>query len=103
MLIAQVGTFIQLQGNIKYDWYSTYPVILLLSSIPLGWLYIQSVKYIIIAYNGEIWPSRILGFGVGVIVFAIMSYFIFKEPITLKTLLCLLLSFIIIMIQILMK
>jgi hypothetical protein len=41
-LIAQIGTFLQLQGNVKYDWYSKHPVILLLCSIPLSWLYIQS-------------------------------------------------------------
>jgi len=103
MFIAQIGTFVQLQGNAKYDWYLKHPITLLISGIPLTWLYLQSVKNMVISFNGEMWPSRILGFGVGVIVFALMSYFLFKEPITLKTLLCLSLSFIIILIQIFMK
>lgn len=103
MLLAQSGTFIQLQGNAKYDWYSKYPIILLLSGIPLTWLYLQSTKNIILAFNGELWPSRLIGFGIGVIVFAFMSYFLFKEPISFKTILCLSLAFIIILIQIFMK
>jgi hypothetical protein len=39
------------------------------------------------------WPSRLIGFGIGVIVFTIMSYYMFKEPITPKTLTCLGLGF----------
>ena len=103
MLLAQSGTFIQLQGNARYDWFSKYPIILLLSGIPLTWLYIQSTKNIIQAFNGELWPSRLIGFGIGVIVFAFMSHYLFKEPINFKTILCLFLAFIIILIQIFMK
>jgi len=103
MFFAQVGTFIQLQGNIKYNWYTHHPILLLMGGIPLTWLYLQSVKHIVFSFNGEIWPSRILGFGIGILVFGLMSYFWFKEPITLKTLLCLSLALIIILIQIMMK
>ena len=102
-LIAQIGTFLQLQGNVKYDWYSKHPVILLLCAIPLSWLYIQSVKHLVLAFGGEIWPSRMIGFGIGVIVFSIMGYFLFKEPITLKTGVSILLAIGIIFIQLKMK
>lgn len=103
MFFAQIGTFVQLQGNAKYNWYDSYPYMLLLFSIPLSWLYIKSVKHIILAFNGQLWPSRLLGFGVGIFVFAIMSYILFKEPITIKTILSLVLALAIILIQILMK
>jgi multidrug transporter EmrE-like cation transporter len=102
-LIAQIGTFLQLQGNVKYDWYSKHPVILLLCAIPLSWLYIQSVNHLVLAFGGEIWPSRMIGFGIGVIVFSIMGYFLFKEPITLKTGISILLAIGIIFIQLKMK
>jgi len=103
MFIAQVGTFLQLQGSAKYNWYSKYPILILLCGIPLSWLYIQSVRNLTLAFNGEMWPSRIIGFGTGAIIFGFLSFFLFKEPITFKTILCLSLSFIIIMIQIFMK
>jgi hypothetical protein len=103
MFIAQVGTFLQLQGSTKYDWYSKYPILILLCGIPLSWLYIQSVRNLTLAFNGEMWPNRIIGFGTGAIIFGFLSFFLFKEPITFKTILCLSLSFIIIMIQIFMK
>lgn len=102
-LIAQILTFIQLQGNIKYDWYKKYPTPLLLAAIPISWLFIKSVEYLVLAYNGELWPSRLIGFGIGVIVFSGMSHYLFGETISAKTIVCLILSVMILLIQILWK
>ena len=71
-LAAQVITYLQLQGNIKYGWYEKYPIPMLLVSIPISWLFIRSVEHFVKAYNGEVYPSRILGYGLGIIVFMIM-------------------------------
>lgn len=101
--IAQIATFLQLQGNIKYHWYEKYPIILLLASIPISWLYIKSVEHLVLSFNGSIWPSRFIGFGMGIIVFALMSYYLFKEPITLKVILSILLGISIILVQIYIK
>lgn len=101
--LAQVLTFLQLQGNVKYQWYDKYPIVVLLVSIPISWLYIQSVKYLVLHFNGDIWPSRLIGFAVGIIVFTMMSYWLFKEPVTLKVLLSLILASGIMLIQIFMK
>jgi multidrug transporter EmrE-like cation transporter len=62
-----------------------------------------SVKNMVIAYDGQIWPSRLIGFGIGVVVFTAMSYWLFKEPMTPKTFTCLCLGVVIILIQILWK
>jgi hypothetical protein len=101
--IAQVLTFLQLQGNIKWQWYQKYPIALLVMSIPMAWLYIKSVEAFVQHFDGEIWPSRLIGFGVGIIVFASMSYFMFGEAITSKTLVCLILAASILLIQIFWK
>ena len=102
-MIAQIGTFLQLQGSVKYNWYDKYPIIILLSSIPLSWLYIKSVRCWVEYFKGEIWPSRIIGFGLGIVIFSLMSHLLFKEPITLKTALCLVLASLILVIQLFMK
>jgi hypothetical protein len=62
-----------------------------------------SVRYFVAAYDGQIWPSRLIGFGIGVVVFSLMSHWLFKEPFTLKTLICLGLGSLIVLIQILWK
>jgi len=102
-LLAQILTFLQLQGNIKWNWYERYPVILLSVSIPIAWLYIKSVEYFVESFNGEIWPSRLIGFSIGVVVFDLMSFFLFNESISTKTFLCLVLACGILGIQIFWK
>jgi len=102
-LIGQVGTFMQLQGSYKYGWYEKYQWLVILASVPLGWLYIKSVNYFIEGFGGQIWPSRLVGFGVGVIVFTLMSLYLFNEPLNVKNGVCLGLGFCIIAIQLFVK
>jgi multidrug transporter EmrE-like cation transporter len=45
----------------------------------------------------------LLGFGIGVIIFTLMSHFLFKEPLSLKNGLCLGLGFVIVGIQLFVK
>jgi multidrug transporter EmrE-like cation transporter len=102
-LIAQILTFLQLQGNIKYNWFEKYPIIVLSTAIPISYLFIKSVEHLVAHYDGQIWPSRLIGFAIGIIVFGLMSYYLFKEPLNLKTIICLLLGGCILGIQILWK
>lgn len=102
-ILGQIGTFLQLQGSYKFGWYQKYQWIVILSSVPLGYLYIKSVNYFIKGFNGEIWPSRLIGFGVGVIVFTLMSYYLFKEPLNAKNIICLILGFSIVLVQLFVK
>jgi len=102
-LLGQIGSFMQLQGAIKYGWYEKYLWIVLIASIPLSWLYIKSVEHFVAAFDGQLWPSRLIGFGLGITVFSVLSHFLFKEPFTPKTLVCIGLGLIIIALQIFWK
>jgi multidrug transporter EmrE-like cation transporter len=102
-LIAQIITFLQLQGQMKYEWFRNNIWFGVLMGLPISYLFMMSVKHFVMAYDGQIWPSRLIGFGIGVVVFTIMSYYLFKEPLTPKTLTCLGLGTLIILIQILWK
>ena len=102
-LLGQVGSFMQLQGAMKLGWYPKYFWPVLLMSVPLSWLYIKSVEHFVAAFDGQLWPSRLIGFGLGITIFSIMSHFMFKEPLTPKTLVCIGLGLIIIAIQVIWK
>jgi hypothetical protein len=102
-LVAQVGSFMQLQGAMKYGWYQKYLWLVLLVSVPLSWLYIKSVEHFVAAFDGQLWPSRLIGFGLGIIVFSVMSHYLFKEPFSPKTIVCLGLGLTIIALQIFWK
>jgi len=70
-----------------------------LIGLPIGYLVILASREMVSLYNGETWPNRIIGFSIGVIVFSIMAWSILKEPMTVKTIICLSLSFVILLIQ----
>jgi hypothetical protein len=103
MLLAQILTFYQLQGQIKYQWFKDNYWVIVLMGIPISMMYMESVKQIINYYGGLLWPSRLIGFGIGVVVFAILSQLLFGENLNTKTMVCLILSGAIILIQIFWK
>ena len=102
-VLAQVLTFVQLQGQFKYEWMKSNPLIMSLIGVPLSYLYIYSVKHMVAHFDGNMWPSRLLGFSIGAVVFSIMSYLWFEEPLTLKTGVSLFLALCIMMIQLFWK
>jgi hypothetical protein len=48
--------------------------------IPISMLFMYSVKNMVIAFDGQMWPSRLIGFSIGAIVFSWLSWAIFNEP-----------------------
>ena len=102
-LLAQVLTFLQIQGYVKYQWVKDHMFLVTLIGVPLAWLYMKSSDYFAMAADGALWPGRLIGFGIGIVVFTAMSYGLFKEPMSAKTMISLLLSVAIILIQIFWK
>jgi len=102
-LAAQITTFLQLQGQMKYQWLKDHMWFAVLMGIPISFMFMKSVKNFVEAFNGQLWPSRLIGFGLGITVFSILSHYLFKEPFTPKTIVCIGLGIIIIGIQILWK
>jgi hypothetical protein len=102
-IFGQILVFLQIQGSIRYPLFQENKILVLIMGIPVTWIFIESVKYIVKWSDGEIWPSRIFSFSIGVIVFAIMSNLLFNETVSLKTGVCIFLSIIILSIQILWK
>jgi len=88
--LAQILTFFQLQGSLKYEWFKNNYWLVVLMGIPISMLFMQSVRHMVIAYGGQLWPSRLIGFSIGTIVFTWLSWLLFKEPLTMKTMVSLL-------------
>jgi len=102
-ILGQTGSFFQLQVAYRYGWDKQYLWLILLSSIPTTWLYMKSVKFFIEGFDGLIYPSRLLGFGVGISVFVTLSWIMFKEPMGLKHIISIMLAVLIILVQIIFK
>ena len=101
--LASTITFFQFQGQFKIEWMKNNPLIVSFLGIPIAYLFLLSVKHIVSYYDGQLWPSRLIGFGVGMVIFIILSKLWFNEDLSIKTLVCLVLSLMIISIQIFWK
>ena len=102
-VLAQILTFVQLQGQFRWEWAKAHPFYMALMGFPISLLYLGSVKYMVAHFDGQLWPSRLMGFSIGAIVFSYMAHSWFQEPFTIKTLICLGLAVCIMTIQLFWK
>ena len=102
-LLAHIFTIFQLNGQFKWDWFAKNEWVLALFGVPISFFYIWGTKYIVEAFGGLLWPGRFIGFGVGMIIYAIMVSYFFNEGINLKTLTSLILATILVCVQVFWK
>ncbi len=102
-LIAHIAVFFQLNGQFKWNWFKKNEFILALCGIIISYFYIWGTKHTVSGFNGLLWPARFVGFGVGMIIYALGVSHFFKEGITTKTLVSLSLCVVLICIQVLWK
>jgi hypothetical protein len=103
VLVVQVISFLQLQGQFLSEWMKKNTLLVTLLGLPISYLLIKFTKYCALAFDGQIWPGRLIGFGVGVVVFTSMSWLLMREPLSAKTLICLVLAVLILLVQIFWK
>jgi len=102
-VILHSMTFLQLQGPLRWGNWNRYYWLLVLLGLPISWGWMNYTKLMSTAFGGQMWPQRLIGFGLGASIFAIGSWLIFKEPLTIKTIVCLSLALLIVLIQIFWK
>ena len=100
---AHIVTWFQLNGQFKWDWFVKNEWVMVLVGIPISFLYIWATKYSVNGFGGLLWPTRFIGFGVGMVIYAIFVSYFFNEAFTPKTIISLLLALILICIQVLWK
>jgi len=103
--IAHILTFYQLNGQFlkSTDWFKNNVTLVAAAGIILSFFYIWGTKYTVSGMDGLLWPARFMGFGVGMIIYAILVNYHFNEGITPKTAVSLALALLLICIQVLWK
>ena len=100
IVIANIGTWFQFQGHYWSDkliFKSTWFICGVGALLAMLFWYATKFSY---EHFGQYWNIRLMGFGVGTIVFGIMTWLLSNEIPTIKTFVCLLLAAAIILIQI---
>lgn len=97
--IAQIISFVQLQGQLIWKFPKENPYVMMLLGLPISLIFIKTTKIFNQHFDAN-WPGRLIGFGLGIIIFTIMSWLIFREVPTAKTIVCLVLAFTIVLLQV---
>ena len=102
--IAQSLSWYQTNGQFINQWVKDNPLIVAaVMGVPIGMGYIYGTAYIVNAFEGYLWPARLLGFATGILSFTALTYIHMKEGINIKTAVILLLALSIIIIQVFWK
>lgn len=101
--LAHSMVWFQLNGQFFSEWFKNNTLITVLFGIPISYLYIFGTKYTVEAFDGMLWPGRLVSFAVGIITFSIFTSFIMGEGINLKTSVILILATLIVLLQIFWK
>ena len=102
-IIAHIAVFFQLNGQFKWYWFKNNEWILASSGLIISFFYIWGTKYTVEGFGGLLWPARFIGFSVGMVVYAFGVSYFFKEGITNKTFVSLLLCVALVAIQVLWR
>ena len=100
IIIANIGTWFQFQGHYWLDKpFLKSPLFVMLAGGILSPLFWHATR---LSYEhfGQFWNIRLMGFGVGTIVFGIITWGLMNEAPTLKTIICLMLAMCIVLIQV---
>mgnify|MGYP003137238313 FL=1 len=102
--LGQTMIWFQTNGQFKWKWFAENPILLaLMFGAIISYTYILGTKYIVEHFEGLLWPGRLIGFGIGAICFAILTYIYMGEGITTKTAISLILATALVAIQIFWK
>ena len=101
-LICNVLVWYQLNSQLVWDWAKGAKSMWIMSlmGIPISLLFWLATKWGYIGF-GNLWAVRFMGFATSMLTFPIMTWLYLGETITLKTLVTLLLAFIIMLLQLL--
>ena len=102
-ILGHIGAFYQLNGQFIWKSFKENEFWVAMFGALISFFYIWGTKYTVLAFEGLLWPARFIGFGIGMIVYAIGVWFLFKEGISPKTFISLILCLILISIQVLWK
>lgn len=102
-LLGQILVWYQINGQFISEWMKKHPLWVSFMGVPISFVYIYATQYLVEAFNGDLWPQRLIGFAMGMISFSFLTWFHLNEAITLKTAVTLALATAIVVIQIVWK
>ena len=102
--VGNILIWIQTNGQFLWKWFDKNPLFLsIVFGGAISYFFIFATKCGYNYFNGLLWPVKFVGFSVGILTYALMTYYFMNESLSLKTIVCLGLAFVIIGIQVFWK
>ena len=102
-IIGHILVFYQLNGQFLYKSFRENEWAVAAMGFIISFFFIWGTKHTVEAMEGLLWPARFIGFGVGMLQYAVFVNYHFSEGITIKTWVSLVLCVSLIGIQVLWK
>ena len=101
--LGQVLIWYQTNSQFFNEWAKERPFLMACMGIPISYILIYASRYVVAGFDGLLWPGRLIGFAVGMVSMAILTYLHMNEAVTLKTGITLFLAILIVFIQVFWK
>ena len=99
---GQTLIWVQTNGQFLWKWFDKNPLFLsIVFGTIISYMFIYATKHVVGYFDGLLWPARFVGFSIGITTYVLGVAYFFKQGITPKTLVSLILCFILISIQVL--
>ena len=98
-IVSATAIWSQTHAQFFNDWSKDNALLVAIPGFIISYWSIKGTENIAAAYDGAVWPARLIGFGVGIILFSILTWLILGEKIEIKSAVCVLLAFCILIIQ----
>ena len=102
-IVSATAIWFQTHAQFFNDWSKDNALLVAIPGFIISYWSIKATENIAEAYDGAVWPARLIGFGVGIIIFSILTWLILGEKIEIKSAVCVLLAFYILIIQLFWK
>ena len=102
--LGQAAIWFQTNGQFVWPWFKRNPIVVsLVMGTSISYVLIFATRFMVEHYDGLLWPGRFIGFGVGMIIYAIGVSYFFNEGITNKTAVSLGIALVLICVQLFWK
>jgi len=99
-ILGNICIWFQLNGQFKWEFMRNHIFLISLMGVPISYIMFKTTQYGYLGL-GSLWGVRFLVYSVSYLVFPFLTYVILNEGFTIKTIISILLSFIILLIQVL--
>ena len=102
-IIGQIIIWFQSHLQFISNWSKENPLLIAIPGIAVSYVSILATQNLAQAFNGLVWPSRLIGFSIGIILFSCLTWILLGEKIEMKSGVCVILAFCILLIQLFWK